>query len=148
GLCGIPVDREQFHRPDGDSVIASVAGEGEIGEVGLGVGCQPVVGSQGGPEFVGRCPCAVATLVGVDIVVVELADIGVDGGVIAIGIVIVTDRGYEVGVPAVHQVGDGCLESAAVAVVADDGKGGRQDAALALLGEQRMGGGPRPPGAP
>jgi hypothetical protein len=124
----VAVEREEAHGPRGELVVPLVAGEVEVVEVRLDalgrLGVAPVVVAQAREEAAGRRAGAVGAAVVVDVIVVVLADVGVDSLRGAGGVVVVAGRDDERGVPALHQrrdVGGGLFDGAEVA---DDGEGG------------------------
>ncbi len=126
----VAVEHEEMHRAARQIVIAFVAGQGEVVEIGLCVRGEPVMVARCGEELVFRCAGAVASSVGKDEIVVELADVGVNRAGSAARIVVVAHRQRQVGIPTVDERSDIGFEAAAAAIIADDGKaqgvGGRQ----------------------
>ena len=114
----------EVHRPPGVVVIALVARQGEVIEVRLRVGRDPIMVAQGREELVEGGPLAVAAQVGVNEVVVILADVGVYGRGIAVGVIVIANCDDEVGVPTMNQVGHIKLRLSVATEVTDDGKVG------------------------
>ena len=118
-LAAVAVDGEKVHRSPDEVVVALVARQREVVQVRSGPAGVPVMIAQAGEEAVGGRPCAVASCVGVDKAVVELADVRVNRRGRAVRIVVVADRDDEVGRPTLDQVGHVPLRGCAAAKVAD-----------------------------
>lgn len=124
GLVGI--EAEEFHGPALEGVVALVAGQREVIEVRLGVGGEPVVIAEAGKEAIGHRARAVASFISADELVVELADVAVDGGRRADGIVVIAEGEDEMWLPAFDELGDLAGRDVVGAVVADGGEGDGQ----------------------
>jgi hypothetical protein len=135
GLVRIGVEGEELDRALGEGVIALIAGQCEIIEVGLGVGLHPLVIAQCREEMIHAigAACAEGSFVGGDEIVVVLADVGVDGAGCAELIVVVADGEDQVGVPGFDAVGDVAFGSGVCAKVANYGEAHIAGEELALL---------------
>jgi len=132
-FVGVAVEHEETYRPPAELVVTFVAGQREIVEVWAGAVCtiathgHPVVVAQNREEMIGSCPRSVAAGVGIDKLVVILADVRVNGRSRAGRIVVVASGDDEVRVPALDQVGHILLSLTARTVVTDHGEANRRD---------------------
>src|SRR5206468_2916581 len=120
------VDGEELHRPLGEGVVPLVAGQGEVVQVGRGqrgraAARLPVVVAERRVETVDGRAGAVLAFVVADVVVVILADVGVDRRGLAGLVVVVADGDDRVRGPALHEVGNVALRDAGRSVITDHG---------------------------
>ena len=78
-----------MYRSPFEVVIALVTGQFKIIQIGLGTGSIPIMIAERREEAIYFCPSAVSALVGIDELVIKLADILVDRGCLACGVIIV-----------------------------------------------------------
>ena len=77
-----------MHWTPGKIVIAFVAGQGEVIQVGEGVGGIPVMVAQGGEEAIFICSRAESAIVRGNILVIKLADVRIDRGRLPAGVLL------------------------------------------------------------
>src|SRR5207249_8509965 len=107
--------------------VALVARQIEIGEVGrraagIRKGVAPVVVAQRREETQRARSASEGAGIPEDVIVVVPADVRVDRRGRSRFVVVVADRQYEIGVPALDERGDVSLRRSVRAVVADDGE--------------------------
>jgi hypothetical protein len=114
-------DKKVYRSPD-KIIIAFVAGQGEIIQVGLDSPCIPVMVAQRGEEPIDRRAGSVRSNIRVNEIVVILPDVLIYGRGLAKRIIIVTDRDDKIGTPAFDKCGNILLAQAMIAVIADHSK--------------------------
>ena len=118
----IAVNRKEMHRSPGEIVVALVAGQGEIIQIGPRVGSIPIVIAQSGEEAVRLRARAVSSEVRVNIIVIILTDIRVNGLRGAIRVVIISGGDDEIRVPGFDQVRNLKFGLTGFAEIANDSK--------------------------
>ena len=86
-------------------VIAFIPGQGEVIQVGLDIPRIPVVVTQGREEAIFSGAGAIRALVGVDISLIVLANVSVDGAGFSVRVIVVANGDDKVNVPTVNQLG-------------------------------------------
>ena len=127
GFVAVAVEGVEVDRSPGEIVVSFVAGKGEIVEVGLEIGGEPVVVAGDREEAVDLTASTVTAEVGKDVTVEILSDVGVDSLCAPVGVVVIAQGEDECGVPRLDERGDGFFVRAGESIIADDGEdeGGR-----------------------
>ncbi len=121
-LVRIAVEREELDGAARERVVALVARQREVVEVGLGAGRVPVVIAQRWEEAVLARTGAVFSRVRADERGVELADVRVDRVGTARRVVVVARRDHDLRVVRLHELGDATLFATGRPEVADHRK--------------------------
>ena len=101
-LVVVAVEDEEMHGAALKVVIAFIPGQGEIIQVRLDMAWIPVVVAQGREEAIFSGTGAIGAFVGMDICLVLLTDVGVDGAGFAVWVVVIADGDDKVNVPTVN----------------------------------------------
>ena len=123
-LIGVAVDRENFHRAVTIIVVPFVSREREVREIRV-VPAQidtqntAVMISNNRKEAVGRRPRAVNPAVRINVIMIELAYVGIDGRGQAARIIIISDGHDEIGIPTLHKISDREFVGAPRSIIAD-----------------------------
>jgi len=132
GLCGcarssirftaVAVKDKKVYRSPDKIIIAFVAGQGEIIQVGLDSPCIPVMVAQRGEEAIDRRAGSVRSNIRVNEIVVILPDVLIYGRGLAEGIVVITGGDDKIGVPVFDEVCNILLILTAITIIANHSK--------------------------
>jgi hypothetical protein len=117
-LIGIASQDKNMNRSLFKIIITFIARQGEVIQIWLDVPWVPVVVTQGREEAVFCSPWSIIALIGVDVCLIILTDILIDGLLFASGIIVVAGGDDKVDVPAIDYCSDSAFGRTSIAKIA------------------------------